>query len=534
MNKTKLMIKAIRLIVLNGLDRINSNIRKIKLHEIMQEDKVKLFNKRIIIRWQLSSVFRAFHITASKARPYKEKGKKGIMGAAIIILVGLIVFSTIAIPARAEGGDIDEKIEAYRVIVANKEIGIVTHPKLVEEIFNDIHSIFKREYGMPVNINIKPIYQKAVVSKGDITGLEPVREYIAKNTVIDVDAVEIRIDGFSFGYMKDAAQANIFIEELKLRHGGIDAIESKTIEDIIILPVKIEYKKIMPINDAITKAFTSVIDIKTHVAIEGDSIETIADEYGVSIDDIINSNPRFEAISDIKPGMELMVEKMILPINVISVYLSEYEKTTDYKTKKTNDKNMYKGQTKVTTKGVNGSEMLTDRIVSINGAEDSRETIKTETVIQTVNKVVAVGTKSKPVKTKTAAVSTATAKVSSSGFIRPTSGKLTSPYGYRRGRLHKGIDIANKKGTPIKAAKAGRVIRASYYSGYGNSIDIDHGGGVVTRYAHLSKYSVKKGQQVSQGQLIGKMGSTGNSTGSHLHFEVIIKGVNKNPSKYLK
>lgn len=123
--------------------------------------------------------------------------------------------------------------------------------------------------------------------------------------------------------------------------------------------------------------------------------------------------------------------------------------------------------------------------------------------------------------------------VSSSGFIWPVFGRLTSPFGPRWGRMHQGQDIAAPTGTPIKAPKAGRVIKAGSAGGYGNLTLIDHGGGIVTAYGHQSQFAVKEGDQVQQGQVIGFVGSTGHSTGPHLHFEVRVNGVARNPIPYL-
>ena len=109
----------------------------------------------------------------------------------------------------------------------------------------------------------------------------------------------------------------------------------------------------------------------------------------------------------------------------------------------------------------------------------------------------------------------------STGFIWPADGMFTSGYGWRWGKIHAGIDIAAPVGTPILAAASGVVDYAQWNDGgYGNMIDIRHADGTITRYAHMNELHVKEGQTVSQGQLIGEMGSTGFSTGPHLHFEI--------------
>ncbi|MBN1642112.1 MAG: M23 family metallopeptidase [Anaerolineae bacterium] len=121
-------------------------------------------------------------------------------------------------------------------------------------------------------------------------------------------------------------------------------------------------------------------------------------------------------------------------------------------------------------------------------------------------------------------------------FVWPTSGRITDRYGFRTysGRWHNGLDIANGQGTPIRAADSGFVTFAGWQgNGYGNIVIIDHRNGFVTYYAHLSTYYVTAGQSVGQGAIIAGMGSTGNSTGSHLHFEIWDNGARKNPEMYL-
>lgn len=124
-------------------------------------------------------------------------------------------------------------------------------------------------------------------------------------------------------------------------------------------------------------------------------------------------------------------------------------------------------------------------------------------------------------------------RASAGGFIWPTRGSVTSEFGPRWGSFHKGIDIAAPEGTPIVAAKAGTVVLAGSSGGYGLLVVIDHGGGMATAYAHQSRLAASNGQGVSQGQTIGYVGNTGQSTGNHLHFEVRVNGSAQNPRGYL-
>lgn len=123
--------------------------------------------------------------------------------------------------------------------------------------------------------------------------------------------------------------------------------------------------------------------------------------------------------------------------------------------------------------------------------------------------------------------------------IRPAKGWISSSFGYRknpftgRREMHKGLDIANHKGTPIIAAAAGVVTYVGRKGLLGNMIEINHGHGFITRYGHISKALIKKGQKVKRGEEIAQIGNTGRSTGPHLHYEVRFNGIQVNPQKYI-
>lgn len=120
----------------------------------------------------------------------------------------------------------------------------------------------------------------------------------------------------------------------------------------------------------------------------------------------------------------------------------------------------------------------------------------------------------------------------------PSYSRISSPYGYRTHpisgtrKLHKGLDIAASKGNPVVAAAPGTVVKSYFSSSYGNYVAISHGGGMMTAYAHMTRRMVSVGDTVSAGQQIGTVGSTGNSTGPHLHFEVYVGGSTTNPMNY--
>jgi len=133
-----------------------------------------------------------------------------------------------------------------------------------------------------------------------------------------------------------------------------------------------------------------------------------------------------------------------------------------------------------------------------------------------------------------AAQSHSTVRHTGSGQLGwPVSAPITSPFGWRWGRMHEGVDLGAAYGTPIAAAGSGTVIYAGWLGGYGNLTVIDHGGGLATAYGHQSRIAVSVGRQVSRGEIIGYVGSTGHSTGPHLHFEVRVNGQPVDPLGYL-
>lgn len=114
-------------------------------------------------------------------------------------------------------------------------------------------------------------------------------------------------------------------------------------------------------------------------------------------------------------------------------------------------------------------------------------------------------------------------------YVSPLHGTVTSGFGARGGRPHYGVDIAAERGTLVRAANAGQVVFRGRKKGFGRLVIVDHGGGVTTYYAHLSRFKTRKGRRVKRGQPIGKVGSSGRASGPHLHFEVRMDGRPVNP-----
>lgn len=247
----------------------------------------------------------------------------------------------------------------------------------------------------------------------------------------------------------------------------------------------------------------------------GDTISTIARKFGVNINTILWEN-NLRPTSLIKPGDQLT----ILPASGVS-------------------HSVVRGQTLGQIAKLYGTSV--NAILKANGLDNPNQlTAGARLFIPGATRLATTETPAKSATRQTAERIKDIIGIKQPSSIIPAGGRMVWPTSGHRitqyfSARHTGLDVANKIGTPIYAADSGVVTAASYNrGGYGNQIIINHGGGKTTRYAHLSSFAVRVGQKVNKGQYIGGMGSTGRSTGPHLHFEVIINGHVYNPLNYVR
>lgn len=296
--------------------------------------------------------------------------------------------------------------------------------------------------------------------------------------------------------------------------------EVSFLEKVEIEPIDTSFGSLSDPEKAIEAIIAGKEAMRTHVVEVGESYWIIARMYDTTVEALESANPELSS-AKLKPGDEV---KLFVPVPLLTVVTHEevkYVADIDFETKVENDDSMYKNQKKIIVKGVKGKADVLAEEIRHNGILVDEVIIEKNILEEPKTEVVAQGTKELP---KTAAVGS---------FVMPTRGRVSSPYGMRNGRMHKGIDLANSKGTAVYAADGGKVTFAGYKGSYGYLIEINHENGYVTRYAHNSKLLVKSGDRVYRGQQIATMGSTGRSTGSHLHFEVLINGSHKNPYSYI-
>lgn len=299
-------------------------------------------------------------------------------------------------------------------------------------------------------------------------------------------------------------------------------------EEVSLEADNVKVSEIQSSNEILDEIKAGKEEVKTHVVEEGESFWMIANNNDLSVDELQKLN------SDIVPeklqiGQEISLTKLEPLVSVVVTKEVTVEETIAHSTEYKDTSKLLKGESKVVTKGSDGKKKVTYEVKEANGATLEKEVVKEVVVAEPVTEVVNKGTGSIQISSRSAS-----SYSGGNGTLSwPLSNnKITSPYGTRSRGFHSGIDLVAKTGTPVYASAGGKVVLSSWYYGYGNCIVVDHGNGLKTRYAHLSGFNVKVGDTVSRGQQIGRSGNTGNSTGPHLHFEVIVNGSTKNPVNY--
>ncbi len=280
----------------------------------------------------------------------------------------------------------------------------------------------------------------------------------------------------------------------------------------------------------VTKLETAIEDVtkdkeaKTiYEVVSGDTLSGIASKTGISVDELIELNESLEnERSIIRVGDELTITVPQPELSVTRDELSYYEGTYEADIIYVYNDDWYTTQEVTLQQPQSGYHKAVEKTSYLNGDVVSTSVVKEEIIAEAVPKIVEKGTKIPPT------------------YIKPISGgRITSGFGYRTSTMrgmtsnHKAIDWGTPVGTSVVASCGGTVAYAAWMNSYGYVVFINHPDGRQTRYAHLSKILVSKGQYVSQGQKIALSGNTGASTGPHLHFEMRINGVAVNPLNYI-
>ncbi len=258
----------------------------------------------------------------------------------------------------------------------------------------------------------------------------------------------------------------------------------------------------------------------THTVAKNETLWAIASKASMSIAELRLANPQVKGdLIRVGDTLSLVVPHPYL--NLVSTERYVYIQTIAFQTQVKSDPDRWPWERIISQQGKRGETQVTVEIDRQNNEEIARRVISEVPLSSPVTQIVIQGTMVMPNR-------------GTGRLAWPVVGRITSPFGRRGSTMHSGVDIAAPLGTPIIAADSGTVtVSQSSLGGYGQTIMIDHGGGsLVTLYAHMSKRLVSVGEVVEKGQVIGHVGSTGRSTGPHLHFEVHLNGTPVNPMQF--
>ncbi len=418
---------------------------------------------------------------------------------------------------------------ANEVYVGDKMVAIIKSTKDIKtakELENLALENLSKQNNANVEVNEQVRFKPVRASEKELMSIKDATNEVSKNFTFKVEASVINVDGKPIAIVKNKEEANKVLKTIKDKYinKNVKQLSQPTfLEKVEIENKYVKEQDIKTNEDAIISFSQTKEKGKEHEIKQGDTLFEIALNNDLSLQDILKSNPGITETTPLKIGSKINV---VVPVPIVSVVTYEEAVYNDIIPKKVetvkNDKE-YKTYKKVLTQGKDGSKQVTAKVTKVNGIEEKRDVISEKILVEPTVEKVEIGTLNTP------------PKKSVGSFIYPIRGRLTSGYGHRWGTTHKGIDLAAPAGTPIKASDGGTVVFSGYNKGgYGNMVKIDHGNGNQTIYAHNSKNIVNVGQKVAQGEVIAYVGNTGNSTGNHVHFEILKNGVSKNPLNYLK
>ena len=419
---------------------------------------------------------------------------------------------------------------ALSIVCNGEEIGIVNSESEFEQAEAEVRQRVANA-GQEVKLDFHPVYSLRIVADDD--------QYLSAHTIADrllagsraelSEAYGVYVDGEFVGAVQDTDAVSEYMDDALNEYArGLDSLVNE-----VYYAKKITYQEGLYLaesvkdTDEMIKFLTKETQQESRYAVkENDTPQLIAAKYNMTTDALHKLNPGMQ--EDLKTGTLLRVTTLSRYIPIAYTRTLTLTSYIGYGSVRVETSALNLGVEEVLSRGVIGERTSEVLVTYMDGAESSREVLKTAVTRQPVPEQIGVGTY--------------TAKPSSSSTVFTGTGKYGWPVnggyvsdGFISDRNHKGIDIAAPMGTEIYAADGGTVVAAGWNSGgYGNYVIIEHEDGYRTLYGHCSRVVCYEGQTVKRGQLIANVGSTGDSSGPHCHFEVRINNIPVNPGNYLR
>lgn len=414
---------------------------------------------------------------------------------------------------------------AYSVYIDGNKKFLVKNQTEVNQALDKMKTAQEARMQQQINLANDIKMKRTFAKRSDIVASQNVENALRVAMNMKIMAVAISVKGQSMAWMENMQSAQNLLESLKASftklEEGEQLVNVAYQEDVQLVEEEISADQLMTEKQAFDLLTTGTKTPEKYVVKEGDSLWLIARRNDMYVKDIVQAN---QLNTDrLKPGMELVLVKSKPIITVVAQVTCERDETVPYDVKVVVDPSA-SSSVRISQEGEPGQKHIVYTATKINGVIDKKVVSDEKITKQAVSKIMVKGSQVQ-VASRGGGAATSTGDLD-----WPLSGSI-SQY-YRSG--HTAIDICAPVGSTIRAADSGYVTYTGYQGGYGNFVIIDHGNGIVTRYAHCSTFKVSVGQNVSKGQAIAAVGMTGRTTGPHLHFEVMSGGSFGNPIKYLK
>ncbi|MFS1516889.1 peptidoglycan DD-metalloendopeptidase family protein [Bacillus sp. SCS-151] len=479
-----------------------------------------------------------------------DKKALSIVKKAMVTTVAVATLTVGSVEA-ANGGSVISTI--YHVYVNGENIGTVDDKKTIEKAVNDkMKKMDDRNGYLEFSVGDQLTYIPEKVFS-PVVNNETTAKKVKNNIEIFAASAAINVNGEPIAYFANEEEANEVLKKIKtsyvsakeleklelqqkpnelpndlsdelppLKEGESRIIDVSFDESVKVTKEDISPDNIITVDQGVSLLKKGTLAEKKYEIKQGDVLGSIANAHDLSTEELLKLNSDISEKTVLQIGQQLNVTQYEPFVHVL-VKEEHYKRVViPFKTETIEKDTMYKGDQKVNQEGQNGEKLENIIIVKDNGTQIEKTTIKEDVTKEPVNKIIFKGTKVVPSR-------------GTGTLLWPASGGyVSSEMGQRWGKLHKGMDIARPSNYTIKAADNGVVEFAGWDGGYGNRIVINHNNGIKTTYSHLSSISVSVGQTIEKGRKIGMMGSTGNSTGTHLHFEVYKNGSVQNPRNFLQ
>ncbi|MCP3032164.1 peptidoglycan DD-metalloendopeptidase family protein [Halobacillus sp. A1] len=429
----------------------------------------------------------------------------------------------------------------YHVYIDGKHLGLVENKADAEEYVDQrLGEAQDKHEDVDVELLEKVTYVPEKQFSPSVETEETLRE-LEEEIEIAASAVSLVVEDETVAHLaneKDADKALQRYKEKFVDEEDLQALEERSdeekpdVEDKTIMDVEltkqvkqqeklVDPSEIQQVDDAVEILEKGVPEQTVHVADEGEDVEDLTSEYDVSKDELLQDNPELDESDSLSKDEEIDITETE-PVTEVSVREEGIKKEKiPYETEIVETDDLEKGKKETKQKGQDGEKEIHYYKDKKNDRTMDEGTIKEKEIKKPEKEIILKGTKVIPSK-------------GSGNFSWPAvDGSITSKQGERWGKYHKGIDIAGVKDRTIKAADHGKVIEAGKDGAYGNKVVIDHNNGYETTYAHLESIDVNEGDTVEKGSSLGDMGTTGRSTGVHLHFEIHKDGSLENPLDHI-